>query len=664
MSTEAANKAKPKRRGGLQVKMSLCFAILTLLVSASYITAIFLTDERQTLWPALILFAILTPLSAVLGWYVGGRLVQPIRALKKSAEYIAAGNLEHRASIQSEDEIGELAAAFNHMNDKLGILRQEIEIKRENLEKTITSRNEELAETNKQLQAAIEKANQLAEISEAANTAKTEFIANLSHEIRTPMNSILGFSEMLEEEIEEPRHRHYIASVISSGRILLDLINDLLDLSKIESGKMHLEREPVNPVAVLREVGNIFDSQAREKGLELVLNTDPSLPGNLLLDEVRLRQVLFNLVGNAIKFTSQGSVRIFLEQSVNPGASGLDIIFKIEDTGIGIPEEDQDRIFDSFVQQSGHRTRHFEGTGLGLAITKRLVELMGGSISVQSKLGQGSAFTVKIRELEVAALEENEEAIDEISSHERVHFDSSTVLIVEDSLKNRELIREFLRESGLLTLEAENGKEGCALAAKELPNLILMDISMPVMDGREASKLIRKDSKTEKIPIIVLTASAVEDRELLEEELALDGFLSKPISKNRLLEKLKLHLPHRVLLETKPRAKKAQSTSDSQSGQVAGDSLSQNALENLPDLLKLLEGDLTDEWNTVKKRSRIGAIKKFLSKLRTLGEDTEVKPLIDFAGQLENAATSFDVDQMGKILSQYPALINSLKSFL
>ncbi len=622
-----------------------------------------LARERQALWIALVIFAFLAPLSAVLGWFVGGWFLRPIRALKKSAERIASGDLAHRATIQTEDEIGELASAFNHMNDKLRILRQEIEKNRVNLEQEVNSRTEELTEANKQLEEAIEKTNRLAEISEAANMAKTEFISNLSHEIRTPMNSILGFSEMLEEEIEDPRQRHYISSVISSGRILLDLINDLLDLSKIESGKMHLEREPADPVAVLQEVGRIFESKAQEKGLELVVQVDPSLPGQLLLDEVRLRQILFNLVGNAIKFTSEGSVRLLLEKIENAESSALDIIFKVEDTGIGIPQEDQDRIFDSFVQQSGHRTRQFEGTGLGLAITKRLVELMGGSISVESELGKGSVFTVNIRELEVAALSENEAKKEEASAEEELHFDPSTVLIVEDSIKNRELIREFLRESGLLTLEAENGKDACELAAKEMPDLILMDISMPVMDGREASRFIRSDAKTGQIPIIVLTASALEERELWAGQLSLEGFLTKPIGKHRLLAELKHFLPHSVLLKTKPRTKQAVSVFGTSPRQEM-DSLPLMARDNLPNLLKLLEGELKEEWVAVQNRSRIGPIKNFLAKIRTLGEKSDVKLLLDFSSKLENAAVSFDVDQMGKILSQYPELINSLKRFL
>jgi signal transduction histidine kinase len=268
----------------------------------------------------------------------------------------------------------------------------EINSVRKNLKKAVDERTDHLNQARKE--------------AEAADKAKSQFLANMSHEIRTPLNAILGFAEILETEITNEKHKRYLGAISTSSETLLGLINDILDLSKIEAGKMELQREAVNLRSLLNRVKHIFYNKAKEKGLQFLLEVDPGLPETLLIDALRLRQVLFNLVGNALKFTGQG----FIKLAVHRGGGSeqdlietgkVDIVFIVQDAGIGIPKEQQQSIFDAFKQQKGQSTAEFGGTGLGLTICRRLVEMMDGEISVQSEEGRGSTFQVTLKNVTV-----------------------------------------------------------------------------------------------------------------------------------------------------------------------------------------------------------------------------------------------------------------------
>ncbi len=495
---------------------------------------------------------------------------------------------------------------------------------------------------------------------EEATRAKSEFLANMSHEIRTPMNAILGFSELLEREVKEPKQVRYLSSIRSGGKTLLSLINDLLDLSKIEAGKLTLDFEPIDVPSVMNEIGRIFEIKTEEKGIDLKINIASSVPKHVLLDEVRLRQVLFNLVGNAIKFTETGSVTLSLKTDyTRKDHSALDLEFSVEDTGIGITEEDQDRIFEAFVQQSGQRTRKYGGTGLGLAISRRLVEAMGGVITLESKPGQGSKFTVRLKELEVAAVKEEDIEALKDDSFEEIRFLPATVLIVEDNEMNRDLIKEFLRNSGLQTLEAENGQAGVDMAIEGQPDLILMDISMPVMDGKEASRLIRENPKTRAIPILILTASVASEKDISFQKLKLEGFLHKPVGHGQLIHELAKFLASEPIAAA---GSKPDTVEKSEAASTESEGLSADTLARLPELLTLLDGDLMQECKTVAKRSRMGPIKSFAGKLYKLSQDFKVPQLAKYAEKLEIAVESFDIDLISKTLSEYSHLVEQLKS--
>ena len=348
------------------------------------------------------------------------------------------------------------------------------------------------------------------EKAEQANRAKSEFLANMSHEIRTPMNSILGFSEVMLNTTTDEKNKSYLKTILSSGKTLLTLINDILDLSKIEAGRMQISPEPVSVRCVINEMKQIFKQKTDEKNLDFIVEIDDDLPGNITIDEVRLRQILLNLIGNAVKFTSEGYVKTEVTL-LNESNGIIDFEIAVIDTGIGIAENDKKQIFDSFSQQSGQDAKRYGGTGLGLAITKRLCELMNGRIDMESKLGKGSKFVVSFRNIKYSSQKISEEDADEWNE-ENVDFLGANVLIVDDVPHNRDLIVSYLESYDLKINTADNGKMSVDLAMDLMPDLILMDIRMPGLNGYEATEIIKSNKKTKHIPIIALTASTTQTK--------------------------------------------------------------------------------------------------------------------------------------------------------
>ncbi len=310
--------------------------------------------------------------------------------LTRSAEELQRTDLAGLSVRKNEDELERLILTFDAM---AGRIRDLVE----NLESQVRSRTGELAQANRNLENTVSELKVAKEKAEGASRLKTQFLANMSHEIRTPMNSIIGYTEILDTMIEDRKLRPYLEAVKTGGNILITLLNDILDLSKLEAEKLTIQPEPVHLPAILGAIENIFSLAASRKGLSVTVETDPELPPTLILDEVRLRQVLLNLVGNAVKFTEKGAVVISAQRGddLTSGAA-VTLLISVRDTGIGIPESERERIFESFNQQDGQSTRKYGGTGLGLTICKRLVELMGGRITVGGKVGEGACFTVSL----------------------------------------------------------------------------------------------------------------------------------------------------------------------------------------------------------------------------------------------------------------------------
>ena len=370
---------------------------------------------------------------------------------------------------------------------------------------------------------------------EQANSMKSEFLTNMSHEIRTPMNAIIRFTDLLDEQITSPIEKSYVSSVKNSSKVLLTIINDILDLSKVEAGKMDVELAPTNLYDIASELKSIYHHRASMKSLQMEVVVDKEIPRSLMLDEVRIRQVLFNLVSNAIKFTHDGYVHISFKSSMNHKT----VIIEVQDSGIGVPKEEQENIFDAFTQQKGQTTKEYGGTGLGLTIVKKLVTLMNGTIGLKSELGSGSIFTVTLNDV-AASLEEYVE--DAQIKKRKLTFEPATILLADDIELNRNLITEYLKDTPFTILEAVNGKEALSIMKDNPVDVVLMDIKMPIMDGYEATKFIKKSYQ---VPVIAITASVITAKSD-KVNLIFDTFLEKPLSAKELFEALAHYLPHDV----------------------------------------------------------------------------------------------------------------------
>jgi PAS domain S-box-containing protein len=372
------------------------------------------------------------------------------------------------------------------------------------------------------------------ELAEDGAKAKSEFLANMSHEIRTPLNAVLGLLQILATTDLSPNQKDYVSTALESGKSLLTLIGDILDLAKIEAGKLEIEYRPFDPAALLGSVVKTFREQAETKGLSLVLTQDAFLPPLILGDEIRLRQVLFNLVGNAVKFTGAGEVRVKAEVAGKPEASGaLRLRFHVSDTGVGISAKKLPQVFEPFTQADGSYTRKHQGTGLGLSIVRRLVELMDGQVTLDSQEGVGTTAT-----FEIAAM--NAPHAQKHASPQPGHLPLSpglSVLLVEDDPVNLLTVREILNLAGFATSCATNGELALAALRTRRFDLVLMDIQMPVMDGIEATRRIRAGeagAANANLPIVAITAHTVKGDK--EEFLAagMNGYIAKPVDLDNL----------------------------------------------------------------------------------------------------------------------------------
>ncbi len=379
----------------------------------------------------------------------------------------------------------------------------------------------------------------------AANQAKSEFLARMSHEIRTPLNILLGMTELLRETLLTDRQRQYADTIESSGNMLLRLIDDILDLSRIEANRITLYPETIQPREWLRNLGESMRIPIEQKGLTLTLALAANLPEHLQTDPARLQQILLNLLWNAIKFTPQGGIELgAVMADTGVGAAGLHIF--VSDTGIGIAADQFERIFDPFTQIDASTRRRHGGTGLGLAICKRLVGLLGGRIQLDSTLGQGARFTI-ILPLKPAPPAKPAPAQSALTVATENPDRGYRLLLVEDSLSNRELVKLFLEGEPCSLAEAETGTEALSLFAGQTFDLVLMDMEMPGMDGCETTSALRRlerETGLRPTPIIMLTAHAFSEYEEKCRQAGCNGFLSKPIRKAQLIMEL-----HRQILE-------------------------------------------------------------------------------------------------------------------
>ena len=445
---------------------------------------------------------------------IGSDFSVRIDDLVRTTAKIRKGDLTQRANVAARDEIGRLGESVNRMT--------------ESLQEAFADREREIVQRKRALQAA-----------ESADRAKSEFLANMSHEIRTPVTGVLGFTDLLLNGVDqnETEREDYLRTIRDCGRHLLDLINDVLDLSKIEAGQMEFERIHCQPDQIIDEVVDVLRLKAKEKGLKLDFRWEGSTPGGILTDPARLRQLVMNLVGNAIKFTENGGVQI--TACLRRECDRQHLAVTVTDTGPGIPHDRQQCIFDAFTQADTSVTRKYGGTGLGLSICRQIARGLGGDLTVESELDEGSTFTAAIDagSLVEVRLSDRLPTINAAAVPEKamglLTLPSVEILLVEDGETNRKLISLLLRRAGAKVTTAENGQAGFEMAMTHNFDVILMDMQMPVLDGYEAAGKLREAHYAG--PIIAMTAHAMSgDREKCL-DAGCDDYMTKPIDREKLI---------------------------------------------------------------------------------------------------------------------------------
>jgi signal transduction histidine kinase/CheY-like chemotaxis protein len=468
-------------------------------------------------------------LATLLGIYTSQWIARPLQRLIAASKAIAAGNLNQNITSNSIQEFNTLSQAFNQMAGQLQTSFTALADANEDLEHRVEARTAEL---------------QLAkELADTANHAKSEFLANMSHELRTPLNGILGYAQILQrDKTATPKQRDGSSIIYQCGSHLLMLINDVLDLAKVEAGKLELNANEFHLEKFLWNVRDICFVRAEQKTIEFNYQALNQLPIGVCADEKRLRQVLLNLIGNAIKFTDQGRVSfkvgVLADHSSHPSATVM-LRFQIEDTGIGMSQEQVGKIFLPF-EQVGESSRKSEGTGLGLAITHRIVETMGSAIQVESQPGQGSRFWFDVELPIVYEWEDHNRS----QSPEVIGYkgDKRVILVVDDRWENRSVILNLLEPLGFGIIEAADGQEGVNKAKEHRPDAIITDLSMPVMDGFEMTQYLRKIPTFQKAIILASSASVFNADRHNSQAAGCTDFLSKPVQASELLDYLQQYL--------------------------------------------------------------------------------------------------------------------------
>jgi signal transduction histidine kinase/CheY-like chemotaxis protein len=470
----------------------------------------------------------------------------PIRRLGAASSAIAQGNLAQTVDICGVIELNVLAESFNKMGSQLKNSFAKLDKINKELEFRVQERTSELTQAKKNAETSQQRA-------EVTNQAKSTFLANMSHELRTPLNAILGFTQIMQRDAHrtiEKSHLDHLRIISRSGEHLLSLINDVLDMSKIEAGRIELNPHSFDLGRLLDTTHEMLKLKATTKGLELLFEQHSNVPLHIRTDEKKLRQVLINLLNNAIKFTADGRVTLRVKANTETEDAIHHLIFEIEDTGMGIASEELDTLFDPFTQTASGRKSE-EGTGLGLSIGRKFVQLMGGNLIVSSQLGTGTVFRFNI----LAQPSIASELLPERSPKTVIGLEPNQpqyrILIVDDRWENRQLLLQLLEPIGFEVREAVNGKEAVEIWEEWQAHLIWMDMRMPVMNGYEATKRIKNHLKSQGTFILALTASSFEEERELFLSAGCDDFVRKPFREEVIFDKITQYLGVRYVYAAK-----------------------------------------------------------------------------------------------------------------
>jgi len=484
-----------------------------------------------------------------------------------------------------------------------------------------------------------------------ASKSKSEFIASMSHEIRTPMNSILGFADVLEQELDDYVMIDYIHSIQSSGKTLLSLINDILDFSKIEAGKTEIKYESIDVRDLIHDISEVFRFSAKEKNLDLITEIDDVIPDHLMLDELRIKQILLNLVSNAVKFTEQGYVKI-KANTVGLSDDSMQLLISVEDTGIGIAEKHQQNVFRVFEQMEGQDSKRYGGTGLGLAISNKLAALMNGEIMIESETNKGSIFTLKLNNVKIAD-NTDEVEIKSKTKSEKVIFQPAKILLVDDIESNREVLKLRFGQYNFEVFEAANANEALVLLKKFMPDIMFIDLYMPEVSGYELYEKICKNDALKNIPTIAVTAYTLDNDKVKVLQSGFDEYVSKPVDFNKIYNILKKYIQYE-LVEDDTLEKSYESAFE----------LSGKAVENLPEVINQLEIQSTPYLKKMQHILPKKVVASFAQMLIDLGRKFDNKPVEDYGNEILNASKAFNVEKEKMLIKQFDSFVEKLKELL
>jgi len=521
---------RPARFRSLSSKFSGFTAVVVLWVVA-VILGNDLRIQEFAISKSIVLCTIVVVVAASISRFTIRMLARPLNLLQEGITSVRKGKLHPIQVSRTGDEIEFLGESFNKMIEALVSSQNEIQQHQEHLEDRIRQRTEEL-------ELAMHRAL-------AASQAKSEFLANISHELRTPMNGVIGMIDVVLDSRLNMEQREQLETAQRCAYSLLTLLNDILDLSKIEAGKMVLETIGFDLHLLLDDSIKSYQPKAAQKGIAISVEVAPTVPAQLIGDPLRIRQVIGNLLSNAVKFTDSGSVQLRIDAD-RIGDRVIELKIEVQDTGTGIPADKLHTIFDKFTQADGSISRKYGGTGLGLAITRKLVEMQGGAIRARSTVGQGSTFSVTLL---------CEPLVERLSSFgtkpvkrvgaPREPVELVRVLVVEDNVVNQKVVTAILKKTRFVVVLANNGQEALDLLRSTgvTPfSLIIMDIQMPILDGLETTRLIRQEARWDHLPILAMTAHAMNGDKERCMEAGMNGYISKPVNPAHLLATIDKHL--------------------------------------------------------------------------------------------------------------------------